>query len=52
MFKRVLWTFVLDNRRTAHNNQGPSPQMPRQTPQGDSRQCDTTIARYPAISVQ
>ena len=34
MFKRVLWIFVLDNRRKVQNSQRPPPQMPRQTPQG------------------
>ena len=34
MSKRVLWIFVLDNRRTVQNSQRPPPQMPRQTPQG------------------
>ena len=34
MSERLLWTFVLDNRRTAQNSQGPSSQMPRQTSQG------------------
>ena len=34
MSKRVLWIFVLDNRRTVQNSQRAPPQMPRQTPQG------------------
>ena len=34
MSKRVLWIFVLDNRRTVQNSQRPPPQMPKQMPQG------------------
>ena len=34
MSKRVLWIFVLDNRRRVQNSQRARPQMPRQTLQG------------------